>query len=90
MNDDIASRVLAIEARGRYEVSSFARKRASPTEQPRELIDRIPMSGAKLGIPAARRGVKIIDSAGPHSRRASVPASPADRTRRAACPSAGD
>jgi hypothetical protein len=44
MNDDITSRVLAIEAPGRYEVSSFARKRASPAEQPRELIDRIPMS----------------------------------------------
>jgi hypothetical protein len=32
--------VLAIEARGRYEDSYFALKRASPTDQPRELIDR--------------------------------------------------
>ena len=31
MNDDIPSRVLAIEARGRYE------KRTRPAEQPREL-----------------------------------------------------
>ena len=32
MNDDIPSRVLAIEARGRYEVSYFALKRASPAD----------------------------------------------------------
>ena len=44
MNDDIPSRVLAIEARGRFEVSYFALKRASPAEQPRELIDRTSMS----------------------------------------------
>jgi hypothetical protein len=31
-------------ARGHYEVSYFALKRASPAEQPRELIDRISMS----------------------------------------------
>ena len=46
MNEDIPSRVLAIEARGRYEVSYFALKRASPAEQPRELIDRISMSSS--------------------------------------------
>ena len=31
-------------ARGRYEVGYFALKRASPAEQPRELIDRTSMS----------------------------------------------
>jgi hypothetical protein len=44
------SRVLAIEARG-FEVSYFALKRASPAEQPRELIDRISMSAPSLAQP---------------------------------------
>jgi hypothetical protein len=34
MNDDIPSRVLAIEARGRYEVSYFALKRAQNGTRP--------------------------------------------------------
>ena len=38
-------------ARGRYEVSYFALKRASPTEQPRELIDRISMSAPSSAQP---------------------------------------
>ena len=51
MNDDIPSRVLAIEARGRFEVSYFALKRASPAEQARELIDRISMSAPSSAQP---------------------------------------
>src|ERR1700730_4790611 len=38
-------------ARGRYEVSYFALKRASPAEQPRELIDRISMSAPSSAQP---------------------------------------
>ena len=51
MNDDIPSQVLAIEARGRYQDSYFALKRASPAAQPRELIDRISMSAPSSAQP---------------------------------------
>ena len=51
MNDEIPTRVLAIEARGRFEVSYFALKRASQAKQPRELIDRTSMSAPRLAQP---------------------------------------
>jgi hypothetical protein len=50
MNDDIPSRVLAIEGRGRFKVSYFL-KRANLAEQPRELIDRVSMSVQNLAQP---------------------------------------
>jgi hypothetical protein len=47
MNDDVPSRVLAIEGRGRFEVSYFL-KRTNPAKQPRELTDRVSMSAPNL------------------------------------------
>jgi hypothetical protein len=69
MNDDIPSRVLPIEGRGRYEDSYFALKRASP----RELIDRISMSAPSSAQPPrnrSRSGMASVQAALPVKKNA--------------------